>query len=229
VTRTVRFVFSIGGSGTPFLLSGAITRSSNSRSRLNSRSQRFVGDHLGEYGDDDLVLRGPNLPHMWFSRETVDEKDPHIALVVWFHPDLAPDDERGGRVRRMETMLDRAARGLRFPRDRTASVRKRFKTLFSCPPTKRLLTLLSVLDELSLSSAEPLSSALPPTGAHLERRVDRILTYIHENYSHTISLTELARIGALSVSGLHRLFSKHTGRTISDYVAHMRIGEACAR
>jgi hypothetical protein len=99
----------------------------------------------------------------------------------------------------METMLDRAARRLRFPRDRTASVRKRFKTLFSFAPTKRLLTLLSVLDELSLSSAEPLSSALPPRGAHLEgrERIDRMLTYIHAKYSHTISRTELARIGAL--------------------------------
>jgi hypothetical protein len=30
---------------------------------LNSRGQRFVGDAIGDYGDADLVLVGPNLPN----------------------------------------------------------------------------------------------------------------------------------------------------------------------
>jgi AraC-like DNA-binding protein len=199
---------------------------------LNSRGQRFVGDHVGDYDDGDLVLLGPNLPLTWSSREKVAEKDPHIALVVWFHPDWARQMMRGViEFHRIEAMLDRAASGLRFPQEATGSARKRFRGLFSCLPTARLLTLLSVLDELSLIRAEPLSSALPLKDSQQERRerIDRIVTHIHANYSRANSLTELAGIGALSVSGLHRLFLKHTGRTISEYVAHMRIGDACAR
>ena len=56
---------------------------------LNSRGQRFIGDHVGDYDDGDLVLVGPNLPHTWFSQGKLVENEPHVALVVWFHPDWA--------------------------------------------------------------------------------------------------------------------------------------------
>ena len=42
-------------------------------------------------------------------------------------------------------------------------------------------------------------------------------------------MAELAEIAALSVSGLHRLFRKHTQTTVSDYVIGLRIGDACTR
>ena len=51
---------------------------------LNSRGLRFIGDHVGEYDDGDLVLLGPNLPHTWASREAVRAGEPHVALVLWF-------------------------------------------------------------------------------------------------------------------------------------------------
>jgi AraC-like DNA-binding protein len=68
-----------------------------------------------------------------------------------------------------------------------------------------------------------------PTAAGSDRtRIDRVLDYIHLNYASGLSLTELADVAALSPSGLHRLFRRHTQLSITDYIMRLKIGEACA-
>lgn len=205
---------------------------------LNSRGQRFIGDHVGAYDDGDLVLIGPNLPHTWHSREKIAPETPHIALVIWFGPDLAEKLTHNlPEFRAIQAMLQRAGRGLLFSPTTSLTIRPRFETLFACPPAERLLTLLAVLHQLAANDAEPLATISPllkPTretreGRKSLDRIDRILTHIHTHYTRALTLDELAGVAALSHSALHRLFLKHTGKTISTYLTHMRVGEACAR
>ncbi len=199
---------------------------------LNSRGQRFIGDHVGEYDHGDLVLVGPNLPHTWFSHEKIDRAEPHTALVMWFHPDWAAQMTSDFiEFRNISAMLTRASGGLHFTGTAATAVRGGFEALFSQPPTERLLGLLAILDRLSADGAKTLSVSGPQQSIPGEsrERIDRILAHIHANYTRVLPLPELADIGALSLSGLHRLFLRHTGKTISDYIVHMRIGDACAR
>jgi AraC-like DNA-binding protein len=48
------------------------------------------------------------------------------------------------------------------------------------------------------------------------------------HYRDRITIDALADIAALSISGFHRLFRRHTRLTVSEYVAELRIGEACS-
>jgi AraC-like DNA-binding protein/quercetin dioxygenase-like cupin family protein len=198
---------------------------------LNSRGQRFVGDHVDKYDDGDLVLLGPNLPHTWFSSEKIGQ-GPHVALVVWFEADWAERIAQDFReFSRIGKLLTRAGRGLHFSRPAADGVRDRFLTLFTLNPAQRLLRLLEILGELTARSAESLSSHSPlvAEAADARDRIHRVLTYLHQNYSRTVTLAELAEIACLSESGTHRMFWKHTRKTITAYIAHMRIGEACSR
>jgi hypothetical protein len=56
---------------------------------LNSRGWRFIGDHIGQYQAPDLVLVPPDMPHTWASTETLQESEPHTAIVIWFSRDWA--------------------------------------------------------------------------------------------------------------------------------------------
>jgi len=200
---------------------------------LNSIGQRFIGDHSGDYGDGDLVLVGPNLPHSWVSHAKIKEEKPHIALVLWFNRDWLLQ-MTGGAVefRSIEAMLRRGDNGLHFSEATSAAVRPAFETIFEKPAVERLLALLGILVKVAEDRhATPLAStpAQAPDLKESRERIDRVLTHMHLHYARTISLDELADIAALSVSGLHRLFRRHTGGTISDYLMRMRIGDACAR
>lgn len=197
---------------------------------LNSRGQRFVGDAIGDYGDGDLVLVGPNLPHTWASRDRIDPAAPHRALVMWFHPDwAAPLVGLLAELRPVGDLLDRARRGLQFSPEAAEMVRPLIEAIFERPAADRLSGLLDVLRQLATAPATPLSSprlVQAPSGSRT--RIDRVLDHIHVHYAEGISIPDLAEIAALSPSGLHRLFRRHTHQTITDYVVRLRIGEACA-
>lgn len=200
---------------------------------LNSFGQRFVGDHVAQYDHADLVLVGPNLPHTWASQGAQDPGQPHVALVIWFHPDWASRVvDSFVEFAAIESLLRQAGRGLVFDRDSAVAIQDRFELFFEQAPADRLLTLIQMLDHLGREAAfDPLASAPAQTVA-LDGggdRIDRVLNHIHTHYATGISVQDLADVAALSVSGVHRLFSKHMRTTISDYLRHLRVSDACSR
>lgn len=200
---------------------------------LNSRGQRFVGDHIGTYDHGDLVLLGPGLPHTWASTDKLDATGQHIALVMWFKPEWAEGlTSVLTELRPVSAMLTKSARGLKFSRFSVDAVLPAIESLFDKPPAERLLDLISVLTRLSADDeAEPLAAPnyhAPNVSAPDRPRIDRVLAHIHANYAEPITIETLSEIAALSPSGFHRLFRRHTRLTLTQYVARLRIGEACA-
>jgi len=200
---------------------------------LNSRGLRFVGDHVGEYDDGDLVLLGPNLPHTWASRAAVRDGEPHVALVLWFDSEWARRLTTGFvEFRPLDDLLARARRGVQFSLQSSSAVRDPYVRLFEQPPVERLLGLMELLNRLVREgSGRPLASDVfrPSQQPENRERIDRVLAYIHEHYTRDLTLLELADVTALSVSALHRMFRKHARTNVSEYITRIRIGDACAR
>jgi AraC-like DNA-binding protein len=198
---------------------------------LNSRGQRFIGDHIGRYEPEDLVLIGPYLPHTWHSLDRPDASEPHIALVMWFLPEWAERLTANAELRAVGAMLARSANGLRFSPDAAAAVRPLIEQLFTQPPIERFLGLVTVLTRLAADhQATPLSTTAPELApSAIDRgRIDRVLNHIHNHFAEPISIAQLADIAALSPSGLHRTFLRHVRLTVSQYLTRLRIGRACA-
>jgi len=199
---------------------------------LNSRGQRFIGDHIGSYDDGDLVLVGPNLPHSWCSAAKIEEAAPHVALVMWFLPQwTAPLGGVFTELRAVAAMLARAKTGLKFSDAAAARARPLIEALFALPPDERLIQLLHVLARLARDAdAVPLASPLAIAADRpMDRgRIDRVLDHVHRHFAERLTLDGLADIAALSPSGLHRLFLRHTGQSVTGYLARLRIGAACA-
>ena len=200
---------------------------------LNSRGLRFIGDQVGEDGDGDLVLLGPNLPHTWASREAVRAGEPHVALVLWFDAEWAQRVTAGFvEFRKVDDLLTRARRGLRFSLRLSTEIREEYTGLFERPPVERLLGLMGLLHRLADDgSGRPLASDVFRPSPHTDsrERIDRVLAHIHEHYTQELTLPALADVAALSVSGLHRMFRKHARTNVSEYITRIRVGDACAR
>ena len=198
---------------------------------LNSTGQRFIGDHIGRYHPGDLVLIGPHLPHTWHSLDRPDATAPHTALVMWFLPEWAERLTANAELRPVGVMLARAAHGLKFSDMAASAIQPAVEQLFTQAPVERFLGLVSILNTLAKDrDAVPLSVTAPALApASTDRgRLDRVLNHIHSNFAQPVTMTQLADIAALSPSGLHRTFLRHTRQTVSQYLIRLRIGRACA-
>lgn len=199
---------------------------------LNSIGERFIGDHVARYGDGDLILVGPNLPHAWQSRATADPAQPHRALVIWFtaewvqgliehNPELAP----------LSAMLAESARGLAFSDAAGKAARSKLLSLVEAAPAMRWLGLLEVLLLLATDAERQmlaLQGFVAAVSVRDRERLDRVLSYLHAHYANPIRLATLAGIAAMSESQLQRFFKCCTRMTVSDYLLQLRIGRACS-
>ena len=199
---------------------------------LNSIGERFIGDHVASYGDGDLILVGPNLPHAWQSRAAADAAYPHRALVIWFtaewvqgliahNPELAP----------LGAMLAESARGLAFSDPACKAARSRLLALVDAAPAMRWLGLLEVLLLLANDAGRQtlaLQGFVTAASVRDRERLDRVLTYLHAYYGRPVRLAALAGIAAMSESQLQRFFKCCTRMSVSDYLLQLRIGRACS-
>lgn len=204
---------------------------------LNSRGQRYIGDHIGQYDDIDLVLVGPDLPHTWHSTGKVQQDQDHVALVIWFQPQWAAAlCQLVVEFARITSLLAQARAGVTFSHAAACEARPVIEQLFGQQGEARLLTLLQLLSQLAADSQrQPLARHYPQPQREqaLSRplqqgRLQKVLAHLHQHYQQPVSIAGLAELAALSESGVQRLFRRHTGMTLSDYLIGLRIGEACA-
>jgi AraC-like DNA-binding protein len=198
---------------------------------VNSRGWRFIGDHIGAYTPQDLVLVPPDMAHTWASTSAIDQTRPHTAVVVWFTgawalrvADLFP--EFSG----LRSLLKRATAGLSFAPPAGARMESRVPQLLADSPQKRFQTALELLTELSDAPAIPLATSQLASRSVLtgeSTQLDRILDMLHKRFSEPLRVQDLCAVGNLSPRSLHRLFVRHLGENLSDYLRRLRIGRAC--
>jgi AraC-like DNA-binding protein len=200
---------------------------------VNSVGQRYVGDSIESYADGDLVLLGSNLPHTWMSQDKVNPLEPHVAHVFWIRPDWVHSlIDTLDELKPIKPMLLTSNRGVVFSAGTAQAVRDRVADLQAVSPALRLVRFIEILSLLAEDRDHRLLCAPRPEHDAIRLtdrpRIDRTLEYIHKHYQTDIAMSDLAELAALSVSGLHRLFKRHTRLTVSEYIAQLRIGKACS-
>jgi AraC-like DNA-binding protein len=197
---------------------------------VKSHGRRFVGDHIDGYGDGDLVLLGPNLPHTWCSAPAPPGAR-HDAVVVQFPDDLlGPGRLDGLKLGPVRDLLDRSDRGVSFGGATAAVIAERMLRLDRLSPLGQLAELLAILDELSRSDdGQVLSSRtfVPQLRPEATHPIDRVCKFLNDRFLERIPLGQAARVLGMSPSAFSRFFRRTTGKTFTGYVNELRIGHAC--
>ena len=192
--------------------------------------RRIVGDSVEIMGDYDLVLiASKNLEHVWEQHECRSERVREITIQ--FSEDLFNKNfTNKGQFDSIREMISKAQRGLSFPMSAILKVYSRLDKLSAEKDGfKAILTFMSILHDLSeCEDAKVLSSS---SFAKIEtysdsKRVQKVQSYINENYKSDIRLPVLAQMVDMSPVAFSRFFKLKTGKSLSDYIIDIRLGYA---
>lgn len=191
---------------------------------------RIVGDSNEVIGDYDLVLiTSPDLEHVWEQGSCTSEDIHEITVHFEF------DFSEGSLFSRNPFdsvchMMREARKGLSFSMDAIMRVYPMLTTLCQVKDGfYAFMQFLTILYELSkCDGAHTLASS---SYAKVEvtsdsRRVQKVKSYIEQNYKNEIRLKTLADIAGMSSSAFSRFFKLHTGRNLSEYIIDQRLGYA---
>jgi len=194
---------------------------------------RFVGSSVEPFESGDLVLLGPNLPHAWVSAaERIGE--PHLATVLQFSPDLISRHDVP-ELRALSGLAALAGRGIHVEGDAREAV---LGVLRGMPQRSDLLRLADFIELLGLmlqnqTCLRPILDAARRasvgTDADAQRRVDRVLDWIHQHMAESLTVEAAAALVHVTPAAFSRFFSREVGKSFTEYINDVRCSEACLR
>mgnify|MGYP000200036647 CR=1 FL=1 len=191
--------------------------------------KRHIGNHLSYFNDGDLILIGPNLPHVGFmDRLTGDESE----IVVQFRMDfLGEDFFNTVELHEIKSLLELSKSGISFygkTKNEVGILLKDFnwvKIKFD-----QLLQLLRILQNLAssqeykvLNANDGLSVIMNPQD---NDKMDIIYDYVRGHFEDKIYLEDIAESVAMSIPSFSRYFKKMTGKTFSTFLMEYRVVHA---
>ncbi|HEY9488756.1 MAG TPA: AraC family transcriptional regulator [Chryseosolibacter sp.] len=201
---------------------------------LRGTGMRFIGDHAQPFKPGDLVLTGPDLPHLWRSDLEYFEGDPQLwteGIVIYFPEDFFADQF----LRKMEMVLVRqlliqSSRGISYQGQTAEKVTGMMEELLHKKDFDSILQLLNILRVLA-NSEEYVLLANPGYSNSLKKsdteRMNKVHAYVMKNFREKITLEEVAALASMTPSSFSRYFKTHANKTFSEFLTGIRIGYSC--
>lgn len=194
----------------------------------HTSGRRMVGDSMETFTENDLIMIGSNLPHVW---KAPTSKETHV-ITIQFHDKIFNSFLMGKRLfSPIRDMLARSQRGLDFSDETKSRVKNKILALSQSAGFNTVLDFFSILYELATSQGQrTLASSTYDISSVIKesksRRIAKVCSYIEEHYEQEIKLSNLAGLIGMSESAFSHFFKKRTNRNFISYLNDVRIGHA---
>lgn len=199
-----------------------------------SQGRRIVGDSIENFTKGDLIIMGPNLPHVMYNDkeyylpETTKEVK---AIVTYFRLDWLNDNFlSSAEAGKLKELIKDINRGIRIFGDSHKQVVKILNELLISNGLKRIIHLLNILDLLSETKEYKCLSSTGYSNPYNHKdvqRINKIYDYIMNNFTSDITVEKAAALANMTVASFCKYFKGRTQKTFTHFVNEIRIGYAC--
>lgn len=201
---------------------------------VKGTGKRFVGDNVENFSEGDLVLLGPNLPHVWKNDDVYLKSDPAVnaeVIVVQFKHDVFGEHFFDlPEFMEVKKILDYSARGLKISGRTYNQVIDELWSIIDTNGVNRVVGLLNILNLITnLNDLTPICSSKFKRIQHEQNseKLNKVLEHIADNFQHTVYLDDMAELAHMSKTAFCRFFKLKTTKTFNQYLTDVRISYAC--
>ncbi|MDX1365583.1 MAG: AraC family transcriptional regulator [Arenibacter latericius] len=197
------------------------------------RGTRFVGDHVQSFEKGDLVITGPNRPHLWRSDDVYFEKDSTLitrGLVIYFDNELLSKSLlEKEEFYNINKMVENSVRGMEFYGETRQKVNQLMPEIAEKKGFDRIMKLLEIID--ILANSEEYNLLASPGYVNVFKGDDAekmqiVYDYVMDNFKTKISLDEIASLLNMTPTSFCRYFKPRANKTFTRFVNEIRIGHA---
>ena len=194
---------------------------------------QFIGDHIQNFQDGDVVLVGSNLPHYWRFDDIYFKKDPEICAdvrVAHFCEDFwgahflnLPENKA------IRTVLEKSRRGIIIHGKSKERVADLLEDMLSTEGSRKIILLMEVLLIIAESTTSPLASiGFNNDFKEVERdSINAIYEFTLAHFKRPITTGEIASVANISPHSFCRYFKSRTRKTYSQFIIEIKVGHAC--
>lgn len=195
---------------------------------------RFMGNHIGNFADGDLMFISSNLPHVWKNDNDFYQGNKELFVdvyVIHFR-----DDVLGAgffdlpECAHIKKLFDKGQQGVLFNGTDQRKISGLIKEVVTATGMERLILFLKTLETLAHSESYELLSSLGyanTVNTADTERINVVMNYIMQHYASNITVEEIANMSNLTVSSFCRYFKSRTQKTFSEFLNEVRILNAC--
>jgi AraC-like DNA-binding protein len=195
---------------------------------------RYVGDSITTFEPGDLVLVGPDLPHMYRNDEhyyNIESELRAKSIVIHFSEESLGETLKLPEMDRIRKLLQRSKYGLEFTGVANRKIASTLKKIVATTNGfERWLTLMEILQVMATCEESECcaisSSSLLELHETDEERLHGVFSYVGERFKEHISLEQAAELANMTPSAFSRYFKYRTRKTFSSFLLELRIGHA---
>lgn len=195
---------------------------------------RFMGSHIGNFDDGDLMFISSNLPHVWKNDNAFYQKKDNLFVDVYVIHFLEDALKEGffdlPELSNIKKLFNLGKQGVLIKGKDHASIAALVKATVTAQGLERLILFLQTLGAMARTTDYELLSApgyVNSMNSQDTERINVITNFITANYGEDIRLEEVANLANLSVPSFCRYFKSQTHKTFSEFLNTVRILNAC--
>lgn len=199
-----------------------------------SFGKRVIGDNIDNFGEGDLVLMSPNVPHIWQNDPVFLQKKKGFrakATVIYFPPDFILNlSDEPLIVHPVQELIRNAGRGLQFYGDTSRQVTGLMTSMAQADGLNKIIFFLSIVEKLSQSKEFEFLASESYTNRYDAKDTSRIAVvyqFLMQNFHRGITLDEAAATCNMSPTAFCRFFKSRTQKSFVQVLNELRVGHAC--